>query len=93
MIKSYRTAQVLAHQLLAQAIANEPNTTADLQTIAPEVSAEIVGLENKFKTEMSLIRKLINAANTNAPTLEEVVEIIKQAFLNYSHIVHGVVKF
>jgi hypothetical protein len=48
VIKSYQTAQLLAQELLARAEENEP-----------EVSAEMVGLENKFKTEESLIRKLL----------------------------------
>ena len=58
MIKAYRTAQVLAQELLAQAAGNEPRITADLQMIAAEVSAEMIE-ENKFKTQASLIRKLL----------------------------------
>ncbi len=56
-------AQRLAKELLKQAKENEPKITADLQTIASQVSAEMVGLENKFKIEESLIRKLLLLAN------------------------------
>ncbi len=48
----------LAGELLAQAVENEPKITADLQNIAEEVPAEIVGLENKVKSEESLTQKL-----------------------------------
>ena len=47
-----------AKNLLKQAVKNEPNITEDLQKIALEVAAEIVGLEHKFKTEDSLTKKL-----------------------------------
>jgi len=80
-----REVRRLAKNLLAQAVANEPKITADLQTIAREVSAEMVGLENKFKSEMSLIRKLIDMANINAQTLEEVGEIINDG-LRYTFV-------
>lgn len=60
MIKSYQTAQHLAQELLAQAQKNEPKITANLQNIAEKVSAEIVGLENKFKMEKSLVQKLVS---------------------------------
>jgi hypothetical protein len=60
VIESYRTAQVLAQKLLAQARGNEPKITADLQKIVQEVSAEMAGLEHRFKLEESLIRKLID---------------------------------
>ena len=48
-----------AETLLEQASKNESQITADLQKIALEVGAEIVGLENRFKTRESLTRKLI----------------------------------
>jgi len=51
-------AQRLAEGLLAQARENELEITADLQKIAPEVDAKIIGLENRFKAEKSLARKL-----------------------------------
>ena len=49
MNKSHITAQNLAQELLSQAVENEPKITGELQTIATQVSAELVGLENKFK--------------------------------------------
>lgn len=58
-----KEARRLAEELLAQVKVNEPQITTDLQTISPEVSAEMVGLENKFKTKESLIRKLLLLAN------------------------------
>jgi hypothetical protein len=57
-----REARRLAEKLLAQARENEPTITADLRAVAQQVSAEMVGLENKFKAEEALIRKLIDAA-------------------------------
>lgn len=52
-------ARRIAQELLARAKENESQLTAKLQIIAREVSAEIVGLENKFKSEKSLTRKLL----------------------------------
>lgn len=52
-------AQHLAELLLAEAKENEPQITADLSSIATAVAAKIAGLENKFKTEESLTRKLL----------------------------------
>ena len=54
-----RKARHLAKELLKQAKENEPTITADLQSITRKISAEMAGLENKFKTEMSLTRKLL----------------------------------
>lgn len=71
MIKTYQIAQKLAQELIAQAIESEPNITADLQKIALEVSAEMVGLGNKFKTEASLIEKLIGASGNNLQKLQQ----------------------
>ena len=52
-------ARRLAELLLAQAKENEPQITADMLPIAAAVSAELIGLENRFKTEESLTRKLL----------------------------------
>ncbi len=43
-----------AKNLLKQAGKNEPKITQDLQKSASEVSAEMIGLEYKFKSEASL---------------------------------------
>jgi Region found in RelA / SpoT proteins len=80
-----KKAQHLAAELLKQAVKNEHNITADLQNIAREISAEMVGLENKFKTEVSLIRKLTDTANINSKKLQEVAETINDV-LRYSFI-------
>lgn len=53
-----KTAQY-AKSLLTQVVKNEPLITEDLQKIASEVAAEMVGLEHKFKTEESLTEKLV----------------------------------
>ena len=65
-----REAQRLARELLKQTKENELEITTDLQNIASQVSAEMVGLENKFKTEMSLIRKLIEAVGDDLQRLQ-----------------------
>jgi hypothetical protein len=54
-----RKTRRLAKELLKQAKENEPQITVDLQNIASEIFAQIVGLENKFKTEESLRQKLL----------------------------------
>jgi len=51
-------ARRLAELLIARAKENETQITVYLQGIAAAVSAEMVGLENKIKTEESLTRKL-----------------------------------
>lgn len=51
-----------ARSLLTQAEKNEPQITADLQKIASEISAEIAGLDNKFKTVQSLTKKITGEA-------------------------------
>ncbi len=84
-LKTTNEARQLADELLKQALENEPRITADLQNIALEISAEMVGLENKFKTEVSLTRKLINGAIPNLQTIQEVAEVINDA-LRYTFI-------
>ena len=81
MIKSYQTAQFLAQELLAQARENEPKITADLQKIASEVNAKIIGLENKFKTEESLTRKLLLLAkkdNSNQSVRKKLEKFVRR---------------
>ena len=46
--------------MLADANGHEPKITADLQTIAFELSAEMADLEHKFKTVESLAEKMTN---------------------------------
>lgn len=58
----------LARKLLAEAVKNEPQITKDIEEIATVLKAEIVGLEDKFKTENSLARKLSDySAEKNLP--------------------------
>lgn len=61
--KIRKEARRLAEKLLTQARENELTITADLQKIASEVDAKIISLENRFKTEESLVRKLSLLAN------------------------------
>ena len=72
MNESYTTAQLLAQKLLAEAQNNEPQITADLQIIASKISAEMVGLENKFKAESSLARKLVDRATVNSKPVQKI---------------------
>ncbi len=58
-----------AQELLQVADENEPKITAILAEIASTVFAERVGLENKFKTEESLIRKLLDESAKSAKSL------------------------
>ena len=51
-------AKFFANHLLKQAQKHEKEITFDLQKIALQVFAEIVGIEHKFKTEESLTQKL-----------------------------------
>jgi hypothetical protein len=85
VIKSYQTAQLLAQELLLQAQKNEPNITADLQNIAEKVTAEMVGLERKFKTEESLTRKLAETAEVSSEKIERVAESVNDA-LRYTFV-------
>ena len=65
--------------LLIQAVENEPQITEDLQKIALEVSAEIVGLEHKFKTQESLSRKLTEESIKSAKFFIDVGYPINEA--------------
>ncbi len=58
-----------ARTLLTQAAKNEPEITEDLQNIASEVSAAMVGLEHKFKSEESLAKKLAAKVKADLPDL------------------------
>jgi hypothetical protein len=56
--KLEETAALYANQLLEHARRREPPITEDLQKIALEVSAEVIGLEYRFKSQESLTRKI-----------------------------------
>lgn len=68
-LKTLNEARHIAKELLKQAKENEPTITADLQNIAREVDVEMIGLEHKFKTEISIIRKLIGAVGDDLQRL------------------------
>lgn len=83
--KSYQAAQISAQELLAQAQENEPQVTVDLKNIAEKVSAEMVGLENKFKTEESLTRKLVEYVDDDFQKLKRKAKIINDV-LRYTFV-------
>lgn len=66
----------LARQLLAEARKNEPEITVDVGEIVMILMAEIVGLENKFKSETSLARKLTDFANVRNIAVDQVAKQI-----------------
>jgi hypothetical protein len=75
----------LARQLLAEANKNEPEITNDVEEIAAILRAEIVGLENRFKTEISLARKLSDFAELRKIPIEKVAKQINDA-LRYTFV-------
>jgi hypothetical protein len=85
VIKSYRTAQSLARKLLDEARENEPQITADLEKTALGISAEMVGLEHKFKTETSLIRKLVDSVGDDLqklkPKAKSINDVLRYTFV------------
>jgi hypothetical protein len=85
---SNQEARRLAKKLLAEARANEPDITAALQTIARGLSAEMVGLEHKFKTEASLLRKLTDAAGDDMKRLRWKSKTVNDV-LRYTFVLPG----
>jgi hypothetical protein len=85
VIKIYQTAQISAQELLAKARENEPKITRDLKKIALEVSGEMFGLEHKFKTEESLIRKLAEYAGDDFQKLKRKTKSVNDV-LRYTFI-------
>lgn len=69
----------LARQLLAEASDNEPEITNDVEEIAKILKVEMVGLEDKFKSEISLARKLTDYSVTGNISLEKVALRINDA--------------
>jgi hypothetical protein len=65
-------ASELAEQLLAEAKKHEPQITKDIQEVAKLQSVEIVGLENKFKSELSLVRKLRDNSTIKGIPIEKI---------------------
>lgn len=66
-----RQAARYAKELLEQVVRTEPLITADLREIALEISAEVIGLEYKFKSEESLTRKIAETSFKNIKRLIE----------------------
>jgi negative regulator of replication initiation len=65
----------LAEQLLSKAKENEASITEDIEIIALTIGAKLIGLENKFKTKKSLLRKL---TDKNAATKIPIQKIAKR---------------
>jgi hypothetical protein len=60
----------LTKKLLRTAKLNEPLITKDLRQIAVMVDAKMVGLENRFKSEESLTRKLLDYSESRGLPLK-----------------------
>jgi hypothetical protein len=65
-------ASELAEQLLTEAKKHEPQVTKDIQAVAKLQNAELIGLENKFKSELSLIRKLNSKSTLSQISIEKI---------------------
>jgi hypothetical protein len=74
-----------ALRFLADALKYEPRITADLKIIAAEIYAEMVGLENKFKTKKSLIRKLFDKSYGDPQKLQRATDRINDV-LRYTFV-------
>jgi hypothetical protein len=69
-----------ARKLIEHARAFEPEITADLQKIAAEIGAEMVGLEYRFKTVKSLTRKIVQKVSGNLRIFTEAGFSFDEAF-------------
>src|SRR5688572_8511677 len=87
-MKIEERAKAIAQNLLGQAKLNEPEVTEDLRNIAEITGAKLIGLENKFKFEHSLVRKLIDFSlkDISDSSLETKLE-------KYAGIINDVLRF
>ncbi len=69
-------ASELAVQLLAEAKKHEPQITKDIKAVAKLNNAELIGLENKFKSKLSLARKIADYSAKQNISLEQSAEEI-----------------
>jgi ppGpp synthetase/RelA/SpoT-type nucleotidyltranferase len=65
--------------LLDAAIEIEPSVTQDLQRIVKIAGGEMVGLEDRFKSEESLMRKLEERVKERRPNLSFQLSLVKQS--------------
>jgi hypothetical protein len=79
-------ARRLAQKLLSAAKLYEPQITQDLTAIAKLINAEIVGLENKFKSSESLERKLKNKSIYSKRPVEKIAKQINDT-LRYTYLI------
>ncbi len=75
-------AKQFAKKLLDQVVKNEPQITEHLQRITSEVVGEMTGLNNKFKTEESLARKIFEISLKDVKRLIESEEYFTQEALD-----------
>ena len=64
----------IADKLLAEAKANELKITTDLRRIATFSGAEMTGLEDRFKSKKSLVRKLTDKAISTKMPIEKLAK-------------------
>ena len=81
-------AKTLTKNLLNRAKVNESEITEDLRNIPEIIGAKLIGLENKFKSESSLFRKLIDfsAKDLSNSSIETKLE-------KYGRIINDVLRF
>jgi hypothetical protein len=84
-LKTINEALRFAAELAKQAQKNETSITAELENIARKVSAELIGLENKLKSENSLTRKLVGQAAANSKSVQKIAENINDV-LRYTFV-------
>lgn len=79
-------ASELAKQLIENAKQNEPIITDDVLRIALLTELKVIGRENKFKSEKSLVRKLIDKSTFTRIPLPKVAKRINDT-LRYTYLV------
>jgi len=72
--KQNQKAIKIADKLLAEAKANEPKITTDLRRIAALSGAKMIGLEDRFKSKESLVRKLQDKADYTKIPIEKLAK-------------------
>lgn len=75
----------LAKQLLSEAKKNEPFITKDIEIIKSLIGAKTVGLENKFKTKESLVRKLTDKSGSTKIPVQKIARRINDV-LRYTYL-------
>ncbi len=79
MLKNFLQIKHKVSDLLHTASQHEPFITEDLKEIVVQANAKLVGLENRFKTENSLFRKLNDRIQIHADLSLNLENILKDA--------------